>query len=114
MSRDYSKTKYNQVKQHHQLSGASACISIGPRQLTWVSRQRRLRRRSASAAAAPEPMTLPLPSTASGFVCYTMQHRLVRYVGYKGLFGSVAIHWIVLDIHFFGGYLVYGLGEELG
>jgi hypothetical protein len=26
----------------------------------------------------------------------------------KGLFGSVAIHWMTGDIHFFSGYPVFG------
>jgi hypothetical protein len=29
----------------------------------------------------------------------------------KGLFGSVAIHWIAVDIHFFSGYPVFGLRD---
>jgi hypothetical protein len=29
----------------------------------------------------------------------------------KGLFGSVAIHWMARDIHFFSGYPVFGLEE---
>jgi hypothetical protein len=27
----------------------------------------------------------------------------------KELFGSVAIHWMAVDIHFFGGYPLFGL-----
>jgi hypothetical protein len=30
----------------------------------------------------------------------------------KGLFGSVAIHWMAGDIHFFSGYPVFGLEGE--
>jgi hypothetical protein len=32
---------------------------------------------------------------------------------YKGLFGSVAIQWMARDIHFFSGYPVFGLEEEM-
>jgi hypothetical protein len=31
----------------------------------------------------------------------------------KGLFGSVAIHWMAVDIHFFSGYPVFGLEGEV-
>jgi hypothetical protein len=30
------------------------------------------------------------------------------------MFGSVAIHWMIVDIHFFGGYPVFVLGKEIG
>jgi hypothetical protein len=28
---------------------------------------------------------------------------------HKGLFGSVAIYWMAVDIHFFSGYSAFGL-----
>jgi hypothetical protein len=30
----------------------------------------------------------------------------------KGLFGSVAIHWMRVDIHFFSGYPLFGLEDR--
>jgi hypothetical protein len=29
------------------------------------------------------------------------------------MFGLVAIHWMAVDVHFFGGYPMFGLGEEI-
>jgi hypothetical protein len=44
---------------------------------------------------------------------FCSRRRSTREWGYdlegdKGLFGSVAIHWMVRDIHFFSGYPMFG------
>jgi hypothetical protein len=35
------------------------------------------------------------------------------FLSIKGLFGSVAIHWMGVDIHFSSGYPLFGLKAEV-